>query len=367
MKLNISESIRHLRREADMTQEAVADALGVTYQAVSRWENGQSYPDIELLPSIAALFGVDMDRLFGIDEENMDAQIKKYQREEEALESTEERIAHVKSYIDAFPAEVYFKMSLICLYYFMGMEYTDKRLPEIRRLCQYVVDHTQPDDWQRTNALCNMIRMEDDENVEKWLLLLDRKSEIDSRTALTQRYKYRNEQEKFNRLIQEDIYYSFYRCFINDFCRKDSENNKVARSRMEGQRVILRIMDVLRDTSTDADAWIADRIFAYVRLAAGSFGCGETEAGYDALERCVELCEVYSHIPKGSKLTYNSPVLDELEFNCDGAVVIRYNVIDPLTREEGWEWFNCVRNDERYKQIVARVTRIYEQMCQKEA
>ena len=42
MKLNIGENIRRLRRAADMTQEQLADKLGVAYQSVSRWENGVS-------------------------------------------------------------------------------------------------------------------------------------------------------------------------------------------------------------------------------------------------------------------------------------------------------------------------------------
>lgn len=61
-----------------MTQEDVASALGVTYQSVSRWENGLSYPDIELLPSIAALFDVSLDMLFGTDPESENAKINQY-------------------------------------------------------------------------------------------------------------------------------------------------------------------------------------------------------------------------------------------------------------------------------------------------
>ena len=364
MKLNISESIRRLRREADMTQEEVATALGVTYQAVSRWENGQSYPDIELLPSLAALFGVDMDRLFGIDDDNMEAQFDKYHREDDALENVEEKIDHVKCYIDAFPGEVYFKMRLLDLYSSMGLEYTDKRLPEMRRLCHYVVDHTEPDDWHRANALCNMICMEEDEKVEEWMLLLDG-STLD--LALGRRYDYRDEVEKYNRHIQEHLVKSLFRCFSRDFCKRDRLTYKNARSRMEGQRVILRIIDVLRDVSTDEDAWIGSRMFAYVRLAGGCFGCGENEAGYDALERCLALCEIYSNIPEGTELPFNSPVLDEISQERGGGHSIFGHVIAPLTEYDGWEWFDCVRNEERYKQIVAKVTRIYEEMAAKEA
>ncbi len=57
--------ISELRRRAGMTQEALAEKLGVTFQAVSKWERGQSCPDISLLPSIAEIFGVSIDELFG--------------------------------------------------------------------------------------------------------------------------------------------------------------------------------------------------------------------------------------------------------------------------------------------------------------
>lgn len=65
MQLDLGNNIRQLRHRDKRTQEAVADALGVTSQAVSRWEAGGSYPDMNLIPSIANYFGVTIDELFG--------------------------------------------------------------------------------------------------------------------------------------------------------------------------------------------------------------------------------------------------------------------------------------------------------------
>ena len=65
MQLDLGNNIRQLRRRDKKTQEALADALGVTSQAVSRWESGGSYPDMNLIPSIANFFGVSIDELFG--------------------------------------------------------------------------------------------------------------------------------------------------------------------------------------------------------------------------------------------------------------------------------------------------------------
>ncbi|WP_240840353.1 DNA (cytosine-5-)-methyltransferase [Acidaminobacter sp. JC074] len=55
-----------LRKKYDMTQRDLADKLGLTYQTISKWENGNSLPDISLLPSLADIFHVSTDQLLGI-------------------------------------------------------------------------------------------------------------------------------------------------------------------------------------------------------------------------------------------------------------------------------------------------------------
>ena len=67
MTVKIGEKIKLLRRKADVTQDKLAEYLGVTPQAVSRWESEAGYPDIEILPSIANFFNVSSDELLGID------------------------------------------------------------------------------------------------------------------------------------------------------------------------------------------------------------------------------------------------------------------------------------------------------------
>lgn len=58
--------ISELRKEKGWTQEQLAEMLNVSPQAVSKWENGNSCPDITLLPVIAKLFSVTVDDLFGV-------------------------------------------------------------------------------------------------------------------------------------------------------------------------------------------------------------------------------------------------------------------------------------------------------------
>lgn len=65
--MNLRHKLRQLRRQNGFTQEDLAEALGVTRQTVSKWENGVSAPDLSMIPGIAAFFGVSTDTLFEYD------------------------------------------------------------------------------------------------------------------------------------------------------------------------------------------------------------------------------------------------------------------------------------------------------------
>ena len=67
--IKLGERIKEFRQRDGRTQDALAEALGVTAQAVSRWEKGICYPDMEVIPSIANYFNVSIDVLFGYDNE----------------------------------------------------------------------------------------------------------------------------------------------------------------------------------------------------------------------------------------------------------------------------------------------------------
>ena len=61
----LGKKIEEMRKKKGMTQENLAEKLGVTSQAVSKWENSLCYPDIELIPTLCAIFDISLDDIFG--------------------------------------------------------------------------------------------------------------------------------------------------------------------------------------------------------------------------------------------------------------------------------------------------------------
>ena len=70
--MKIGKIIKKLRKERDISQEKLADYLGISYQAISKWENGTSLPDITLIVPLANFFCVSADELFSLNEQITD-------------------------------------------------------------------------------------------------------------------------------------------------------------------------------------------------------------------------------------------------------------------------------------------------------
>ena len=107
--LNISRNIAELRKSKGLTQEELAAFIGVTKASVSKWENGQSLPDIMLLPQLATYFDVTVDSLLGynpqLSKEQIQALYKKLSKEfsEEPFEEVFARSeAYVKKYYSCY-------------------------------------------------------------------------------------------------------------------------------------------------------------------------------------------------------------------------------------------------------------------------
>lgn len=85
MEFDFGKKLKELRTGREVTQETLAQHLQISPQAVSKWERGEGYPDIMLLPRIAAFFDVTVDELLGTTEEVKREKIKKWREESKKL------------------------------------------------------------------------------------------------------------------------------------------------------------------------------------------------------------------------------------------------------------------------------------------
>lgn len=104
--MNIGNKIKKLRKQRGITQEQLADSIGISFQAISKWENNIALPDITLVPVLASYFGVSMDELFDFNLNEIESEVKNIadeayeRRESNPLESRRILEEGLKKYPD---------------------------------------------------------------------------------------------------------------------------------------------------------------------------------------------------------------------------------------------------------------------------
>lgn len=140
--MSIGSTIKRLRREKDITQEQLAEYLGITSRAVSQWECGRTAPDISQLPALCHIFDVSSDVLLGIDIEKTNEAIQSYldkARNEEYqgnFESSAE-ILHeaIRKFPKSYPIMQRLANALVCVYSRKGI----KEYEEVFTLCRHIL------------------------------------------------------------------------------------------------------------------------------------------------------------------------------------------------------------------------------------
>ncbi len=171
MKLCLGENIRKYRKEAGLTQEQLAERLGVSYQSVSRWENGSTYPDMELLPAIAAFFSASVDELLGMPKEKkeklaMEAFTRLAEVSVQKPVDTEKMVRLIQDI-----RQNYLGSRNFC-HFWLSVEHGAYRMPEVLPEVRLTVEAILDGDFdfsQKNEAIYYMAELEDDEHIGDFL------------------------------------------------------------------------------------------------------------------------------------------------------------------------------------------------------
>lgn len=332
MKLNIGDNIRKYRKQKDMTQEQLADRLGVSYQSVSRWENGATYPDLELLPSIAEMFGITMDELMGMPDVNKEKQAEQVFDElrRECMKWDHYDSEHIVELIrDIRRNHVGSKHAWRPWCEGNDRAFRDpKILPEVRLLAEACLER----DPMSVHVIQTMAFIEDEEHLEKFLNKHTYMFDCSERRLLFTRYYRLRDSEKF----EPERRYQFNSAI--DMLLDDKYLigwDESPEKRAAANEFALSLLGLLRGDASDTepDMWVWNRIELGLERAGVLASEGKTDDALSVLRVCVTLLEETMKITDKVTLPITCRWLDGMEWTAEEDWYAPHNDPDePLER-----------------------------------
>ncbi|HBE9252087.1 TPA: helix-turn-helix transcriptional regulator [Clostridioides difficile] len=277
MQIKIGKVIQRLRKERNLTQEQLAKFIGVSTPAVSKWESGNSYPDIELLPLLADFFNVSIDKLLNYKIDLSEEEVMKIYKElesgfarieidlstEEPKEEFRQDLESVKKlsnmYIEKYPKSYLLKLRICSLYqmysYKFGKSELNDRVKETTNILEDIVRNTDDIQIKETaliilsSAYC---MLEDYEKAELYLNMIH-KSIGDTSVNLAMIYLKQNRLEEAEILLQNKLFSNVFNIsmdckgIINVYKNQYKELKKKLENRNFNKNAIEREMEYIKN------------------------------------------------------------------------------------------------------------------------
>ncbi len=384
MKLNLGNQIRLNRRRMNLTQEQLAEKFGTSPQAISRWEIGATYPDIEMLPMIASFFETSIDALLGVTEEEKEKFCADLQQSFE----TAVRAKDVQKTIEIM-REIRRNLREYQHYWFWGLYteiwkvrlFRDEKVLEEMRLLAEEIFSVCPKDAHWAVIDC-MSYMEDDEHLDAFLDTYASREDMARSSLLFQRYKMREELDKIEPVRHGILWYELSHIITaaNDWqvylCKDPNHFIWFCETQLNYLNAVNNLFpDKKHMISGGAkpDLWCEERIQLGIRYTASFAKLGKMNEAYDAFEDTIRVLEQVMSIPEDEfEMGCSSPALKgftlksefhwmekngkeykELSLTCNDW----WNWIIPIDYQKKFKhaWFDSMRADKRFDALFERL------------
>jgi len=356
MNIYIGENIKRLRKEKDMTQETLADFLGVSFQSVSKWERGEALPDITLVPSIANYFGVTIDELMGNDKIINEEKIQKYLAEYDELnlldtpESCRQKNTLAKEVYRNYPYDWrvidMYRHSLVCGY---DAETFEENKSVLRRLCEMILDRCNVEEYRAAAIHALLYICEDDGEAEKLLGQFPHDIVFWQSFVRANHYIGRGRYDEARLQQQKNLheYYGYVTYAMVAICSSypnmpsPEPSYVIAMTKKQ-----IAIANILFENGEKSDyLGSCNTLIAqeYLKL-------GDIENGLEYLDEAVKSYIKYDAQP--AEFQYTSLGFERIMHKDSEKLNEWYSIELLLHGLENDECYDCVRNDERFKRSV---------------
>ncbi len=323
MKIYLGENLKKLRNERAITQETLADFLGVSFQAVSKWERGESCPDIEMLPAIASFFNTTTDDLLGVDKFEHESKIQDYINKYNVLYGTDtpKALQLMKKAAYEFPGD----FRLLIRYFETlitekgGLQEGTAVLREVQSVYDRIDNYCTDDSiriWaQRLMATyCKSMSRVDGsglglDDMEK---ILHKMPDMYNSGDFAATYLYpsgEKHREACRNAIDEIMY--LLCCAVINYCSDFDFGKDSAEFKIEAIKTLVSVLDSVYTDGNYRKSWV-HIIYGYGQLGSLYFIIGNTEEALKNLRTCAELSKKYDSLPQ--TVTSSSLLFNGMEF-----------------------------------------------------
>ncbi len=359
MKHTFGEIIRKYRRERDLTQDELAQDIGISSQSVSKWERGDGYPDIMLLPVIARYFGVTIDELLGNDktDEIIDGYVKESDNYLHKGETEKNLALWEKAYAE-FPEDLRVMENLMCSINGKGIYPVPKKEAEsIISLGEKILARST-DQTQRETVIHQLCFVYSGMgNREKALYYADMGGDLWTTRANLRLFALSGEDA-----VKEDQQYLLDLIFHTAMKVMSIQAN-MDYSPKDDIEAYQFAADIIERLFSDGNVgpFSFDLSRYYYRIAASYARMNDGENTVKALGRSRDYAVINATLPE--KINYTAPLVNRLKYNKAGTGKnFKGNSCNIRLDELKNSCFDFIRGDDSFKEIVADLEKYAEKI-----